>query len=107
MESSCGGTIINERYILTAAHCLTTLGKNPIKVRVGEYNLNTDPDCYAPNACAPGHQEIEINRTILHPYYDSTTSRNDIGLIRLARPLNFSGTFNHSISLCFGYFIIN
>lgn len=42
----CVGTLISERYILTAAQCVTFLGENTLKGAIlGEFDVRTDPDC--------------------------------------------------------------
>lgn len=87
----CGGSVINRRYILTAAHCVTNLGNATLAgVRVGEHDLRTDPDCEGPSddrQCRAAYQDIPMERAIFHPEYNGQTYYNDIALIRLARPI--------------------
>ncbi|KAF2897103.1 hypothetical protein ILUMI_09084, partial [Ignelater luminosus] len=91
-DFGCGGTIINDWYILTAAHCLVS--RPPLKligVRVGEHTINTDPDCeerFGDRYCATSVQDIDIAEVIPHPMFRSKTLENDIGLIRLANRMN-------------------
>ncbi|KFB52511.1 AGAP009220-PA-like protein [Anopheles sinensis] len=81
----CGGTLINARYVLTAAHCVQHRAID--YVRLGELELNQAIDCdLRQEVCAPEPQDITIERVIIHEDYSVRRRVNDIALLRLARP---------------------
>ena len=76
----CSGSLINRRYVLTAAHCHSK--ENPVKyVIVGDHDLDKDPDC--DNGCPKAQVFRPDGNIIIHENFNDDTLENDIALIRL------------------------
>ncbi|KAM4711404.1 coagulation factor X-like [Anableps anableps] len=75
----CGGTVLTEYIILTAAHCMNQ--SRYFTVKLGEHNTTEQTD-----------REVshEVDTIVSHFKYSSQTYNNDIALIKLATPIRFT-----------------
>lgn len=82
--TSCTGSIINDRYIITAAHCLEDAK------RVKPYHCaGTGEVCISK---LEKTKPLQVKRFFMHKGYKNKV--NDIGLIELAQPFKFSQTMS-------------
>merc|ERR1712020_326427 len=81
---ACGGSIINKRYILSAAHCFGKVGQSNIKVTDNNYVMLGSNDMMGMDG-----QFLMIEKIIMHPGYN-TELGNDVALIKLKNDIQFS-----------------
>lgn len=96
---ACGGTLITNRFVITAAHCMVGVAEIT-GVVLGEHNLDTDPDCQKRGnqmVCSPPSERFDIEQIIPHPEYRKHYIGYDIGLIKLNQNVEFK---KHIQAIC-------
>jgi hypothetical protein len=95
----CGGVILKESQVLTAAHCMfnpvedTQLTVSDLMVVAGSSNLNEQEST---------EQDVTVASVRVHPYFDYAAgpgAPDDVAILTLSRSLNFASPAVHAISV--------
>ncbi|KAL6422446.1 hypothetical protein ACFW04_010628 [Cataglyphis niger] len=78
----CGASLLNNDYVITAAHCVRRLKRSKIRVILGDYDqyVNTDG--------VPIMRAVSV--VIRHKNFDMNSYNHDVALLKLRKSVKFS-----------------
>lgn len=79
-SSTCGGSIISDEWIITAAHCV--INANRVTVHLGSFETH--------NLFEPNRRMVSSSHIISHPRFDLATGNHDLALIKLPHQIKFN-----------------
>lgn len=83
----CGASLISHKHLLTAAHCVDHLLPSDIRIRLGEWQVNSFEEPLP-------YEDRNVHSVFIHPKFNPKNVHNDIAVLELATPIDLKYHIN-------------